>query len=82
MMLVSNNFGENLDEVVQGIPIEEKIFIEGDFNGHVGTSRFGFENVHGGCGFGDRNEARHNPRMSMEDSCIGSSVNFFISWFL
>ena len=33
---------------MQGIPAEEKIFIGGDFNGHVGNSRSGFENVHGG----------------------------------
>ena len=45
-------FRDNLDVVMQGIPIEEKIFIGGDFNGHVGNSRSGFENIHGGYGFG------------------------------
>ena len=45
---------------MQGIPIEEKIFIGGDFNGHVGNSRSGFENVHGGYGFGVRNDARNS----------------------
>ena len=52
-------FWEDLDEMVQGILIKEKIFIGGDFNGHVGTSRSGFENVDGRCGFGDRNETRN-----------------------
>ena len=34
-------FWENLDETVQGIPIREKLFISGDLNGHVETSRYG-----------------------------------------
>ena len=38
-------FWDDLDVVMQGIPLEEKIFIKGDFSGHVGTSRNGFENV-------------------------------------
>jgi len=41
---------------VQGIPIKEKLFIGGDLNGHVRTSRNGFDSVHRGFGFGDRNE--------------------------
>ena len=45
--------------MVQEIPINEEIFIGGDFNRHVGTSHSGFENIHGGCGFGDRNEAEN-----------------------
>ena len=44
-------FWEDLDEIVQGIPIKEKLFIGGDFNGHVGTSRYRFDSVHGGFGF-------------------------------
>ena len=39
-------FWEDLDIVMQGIPVEEKIFIGGDFNGHIGNSRGRFENVH------------------------------------
>ena len=50
-------FWEDLDEVIQEIPQEEKIYIGGDFNGHVGKKRDGYEMVHGGYGFGDRNEA-------------------------
>ena len=41
---------------MQGIPIKEKLFIGGDLNGHVRTSRNGFDSVHRGFGFGDRNE--------------------------
>jgi len=41
---------------VQGIPIREKLFIGGDLNGHVETSRYGFDSVHEGFDFGKRNE--------------------------
>ena len=49
-------FWEDLDEIVQGMPIREKFFIGGDLNGHVGTSRYGFDSVRGGFDFGERNE--------------------------
>ena len=39
-----------------GIPIREKLFIGGDLNGYVGTSRYRFDSVHGGFDFGERNE--------------------------
>ena len=39
------------------IPSEEKLFIGGDLNGHVGEGNKGFERVHGSFGFGNRNEA-------------------------
>ncbi|XP_049376683.1 uncharacterized protein LOC125841574 [Solanum stenotomum] len=48
-------FYEDLDEVVRGIPITEKIVIGGDFNGHIGAISNGFDDVHGGFGFGERN---------------------------
>ncbi|XP_059294416.1 uncharacterized protein LOC132047382 [Lycium ferocissimum] len=38
-----------------GIPPTEKLFIGGDFNGHIGSISGGYDDVHGGCGFGDRN---------------------------
>ncbi|XP_019237101.1 PREDICTED: craniofacial development protein 2-like [Nicotiana attenuata] len=34
----------------------QKLFIGGDFNGHIGASVGGFDDVRGGYGFGDRNE--------------------------
>ncbi|KAG5615079.1 hypothetical protein H5410_014903 [Solanum commersonii] len=46
---------EDLDEVVRGIPSTEKIVIGGDFNGHIGATSNGFDDVHGGFGFGERN---------------------------
>ncbi|KAG5581991.1 hypothetical protein H5410_052618 [Solanum commersonii] len=48
-------FYEDLDKVVRGIPNTEKIFIGGDFNGHIGATSSGFDDVHGGFGVGERN---------------------------
>ncbi|KAG5632120.1 hypothetical protein H5410_003837 [Solanum commersonii] len=48
-------FYEELDEVVRGIPNTEKVVIGGDFNGHIGATSSGFDDVHGGFGFGERN---------------------------
>ena len=39
------------------IPIREKLFIGGDLNGHVGISHYGFDSVHRGFDFGERNES-------------------------
>ncbi|XP_047270287.1 uncharacterized protein LOC124899442 [Capsicum annuum] len=49
-------FWEVLDEVVRDMPSSEKIFVRGDFNGHIGSLQRGYHNVHGGFGFGDRND--------------------------
>ncbi|XP_060182129.1 uncharacterized protein LOC132611770 [Lycium barbarum] len=40
--------GEALDAIL--------IFLGGDFNGHIGTTARGYDDVHGIFGFGDRNE--------------------------
>ena len=42
--------------MVRNVHSSEKLFIGGDFNGHVGSSSGGFERVHGGFGFGSRNQ--------------------------
>jgi hypothetical protein len=34
------------------VPIFEKLFIGGDLNGHVGSTRVSFDGVHGGLGMG------------------------------
>jgi hypothetical protein len=38
------------------VPISEKLFIGGDLNGHVGSTRVDFDGVHGGFGYGSRNQ--------------------------
>ncbi|KAK1696802.1 hypothetical protein QYE76_013499 [Lolium multiflorum] len=49
-------FWEGLEDLVMRVPIGDKLFIGGDLNGHVGTSNTGFERVHGGFGYGIRNQ--------------------------
>ncbi|XP_060195184.1 uncharacterized protein LOC132624417 [Lycium barbarum] len=48
-------FWEDLDEVMRGISPTEKLFIGGDFNEHIGSSIGGYNDKHGGFGFGERN---------------------------
>ncbi|GMP23033.1 hypothetical protein CsSME_00000790 [Camellia sinensis var. sinensis] len=55
--LTKGDFWERIDEILQEIPVGENLIIGGDFNGHVGIDKLGYERVHGGYGFGDRNEA-------------------------
>ncbi|XP_070035403.1 uncharacterized protein [Nicotiana tomentosiformis] len=52
---VKRYFWEDLDGLVWGIPSTEKLIIGGDFNGHIGMLPGGYDGVHGGFGFGDRN---------------------------
>jgi hypothetical protein len=42
--------------MVSTVPINEKLFIGGDLNGHVGATNVGFERVHTGFGYGSRNQ--------------------------
>jgi hypothetical protein len=53
---VKMQFWEELDALVSSVSISEKLFIGGDLNGHVDSTRVGFEGVHGGFGYGSRNQ--------------------------
>ncbi|XP_009757832.1 uncharacterized protein [Nicotiana sylvestris] len=52
---VKTYFWEGLDEIVHNIPLAERLFIGGDFNGHIGSSVGGYSEVHGSFGFGEQN---------------------------
>lgn len=39
---------------MRGIPLTERLFIGGDFNGHTGATKRRYDDVHAGFGFGDR----------------------------
>nr|XP_009779192.1 PREDICTED: uncharacterized protein LOC104228424 [Nicotiana sylvestris] len=52
---VKQRFWEGIDEIVRRVPPAEKLFIEGDFKGHIGVSAGGYGEVHGGFGVGERN---------------------------
>nr|GEV85861.1 retrovirus-related Pol polyprotein LINE-1 [Tanacetum cinerariifolium] len=49
-------FSDALDELVRECPADERLIIRGDLNGHIGAAANGYAGVHGGFGFGDRNE--------------------------
>jgi exonuclease III len=53
---IKRQFWEQLDALVSSVPISEKLFIGGDLNGHVGSTRVGFDGVHEGFGYGSRNQ--------------------------
>jgi hypothetical protein len=67
---IKRQFWEQLDALVNSVPISEKLFIGGDFNRHVGSTRVGFDGVHGGFGHGSRNQ---------EGDCI---LNFALAYDL
>ncbi|KAK6745007.1 hypothetical protein RB195_011614 [Necator americanus] len=50
------SFWEDLEQYVQSLEGEEVLLIGGDFNGHVGSQKDGFESCHGGYGYGARND--------------------------
>lgn len=70
-------FWDDLEDVVQRVPLGEKLIIGGDLNGHVGTSRDGFESVHGGFGFGEKNDAGS----SILDFALSYDLGIMNTWF-
>lgn len=42
--------------MVQSIPQEQFLFVDGDFNGHIGVRVDGYEGIHVGFNYGVRNE--------------------------
>ncbi|XP_022007985.1 uncharacterized protein LOC110907294 [Helianthus annuus] len=58
--LEKREFQDCLDLVVRAIRREERIFIGGDLNGHIGKDNDGYQSIHWGSGFGERNESGRN----------------------
>nr|XP_016453923.1 PREDICTED: craniofacial development protein 2-like [Nicotiana tabacum] len=52
---VKRRLWKGLDEIVRNVPLAERLFIGGDFNGHIGSVADGYSEVHGGFGFRDKN---------------------------
>ncbi|XP_047260111.1 uncharacterized protein LOC124892988 [Capsicum annuum] len=48
------DFWEVLDEVVRSIPTIKKLFMGGDFDRHIGSLLRGYDDLHGGINFGER----------------------------
>nr|XP_009781782.1 PREDICTED: craniofacial development protein 2-like [Nicotiana sylvestris] len=52
---VKRRFWEGLDEIVRSIPLTKRLFIGGDFSGHIGAAAGSYGEVHGDFGLGDSN---------------------------
>nr|XP_009777392.1 PREDICTED: uncharacterized protein LOC104226971 [Nicotiana sylvestris] len=52
---IKRRFWEGLDEIVRNILPSERLFIGGDFNGHIGSAAGGYTEVYNDFGFGERN---------------------------
>nr|XP_043618809.1 craniofacial development protein 2-like [Erigeron canadensis] len=50
------SFWDSLDELVRSCPDDQRLVLGGDLNGHIGVQSDGYPGVHGGLGFGQRNE--------------------------
>ncbi|ESN93968.1 hypothetical protein HELRODRAFT_149645, partial [Helobdella robusta] len=53
---MKNDFWTAFSDTISTIPKSETILIGGNLNGNVGEKTDGFDNVHGGFGYGKRNE--------------------------
>ena len=49
-------FWRDMDELLEGVPIEERVLLGADFNAHVGEGNQGDAEVMGKHGFGQRND--------------------------
>lgn len=49
-------FWNKVTTVLATFPGGDEIFVGGDLNGHVGWRPDGYQGVHGGHGFGERND--------------------------
>jgi len=70
-------FWEDLDLVIQDVPRSEKLFIGGDFNGHIGVDSDGYDTVHGDIGF----EERNNGGVSVLDFAVAYELLVVNSYF-
>ncbi|GJX43108.1 reverse transcriptase domain-containing protein [Tanacetum coccineum] len=50
------SFWDSLDDLVRECLTTQQFIVAGDLNGHIGTNADGFSSVHGGFGYGVRNE--------------------------
>jgi len=54
---IKNQFWEDLDMVIQDVPQSEKLFIRGDFNGHIGVDSGEYDTAHESFSYEERNNA-------------------------
>ncbi|EPB77675.1 hypothetical protein ANCCEY_03266 [Ancylostoma ceylanicum] len=71
-------FYEELDDVIRSAPEGDFMTVAGDFTGQVGQDRQGFERVHGGIGFGRRNQEGERIIELAEAHDLAIASTFFI----
>ena len=49
---VKEEFWVDVESVIEGLAVEERVIVGADLNGHIETSSEGVEKIHGGFGFG------------------------------
>ena len=74
---IKEQFWDELEEMIQRIPINEKVFIGGDLNGHVGKDAGQYTQVHGGFGFGTMN----NEGQSIIEFCMTNNFKIVNTCF-
>ena len=57
---VKCEFWDNLGDLMRTIPEDDKVFLGGDFNGHIGRDAGNYNSIHVGFGLGARNERGEN----------------------
>ncbi|EYC32480.1 hypothetical protein Y032_0003g1603 [Ancylostoma ceylanicum] len=71
-------FYDELDEAINGAPESDYLTVGADSNGHAGQDRKGFERVHGGRGFGIRNQDRERIVDMAEAHDLATASTFFM----
>ena len=75
--IFKEQFWDELEELIQRIPINEKVFIGDDLNGYVGKDAGQFTQVHGGFGFGTIN----NEGQSIIEFCLAHNLKIVNTCF-
>ena len=72
-----DKFWWDMMELVASYGQGEEVVIGGDLNGHVGNTAEGYEEVHGGYGYGNRNEEGER----ILEFCDALEMNIGNTWF-
>ena len=72
-----DEFYDQVMSVIASVPDDETLVLAGDMNGHVGENSLGFEGVHGGNGFGNRNP----DGLRLLDFCVANQLAITNTFF-
>lgn len=74
---IKKKFWDDLD-LVQNVSQSEKLFIGGNFNGHIGVKADEYDTTHGGFGYRERN----NEGISILDFAVAYKLLVVNSYFM